>query len=429
MNLSTTLTKPIASLKKKLNNNFIRNLGWLGGAEALNRIFRLATTLTLARTLNPYDFGLAALVLTTYEFTLVFTRIGIGGKIIQAEEKDLEAVCNGAYWLNWVIGIGLFILQCIIAFPAASFYQDSRLIVPICLLGLVFIVTPVGRIQAALIQRENRLKVTAKSAAIQSFVSNFLTVTLAILGWGMWAIILPRIFVTPIDIYINLKNHPWRIKKGFTTERWEEIFKFGMNIFGISLLDTLRNNLDYLIVGRFLGVTELGIYFFAFNAGLGISTSIIQNITLALYPHLCAARGNAAEFRKTYFSTMKTIAKIIVPFVLFQSTMAPFYVPIIFGKEWEKAIPVLIIICLSAIPRPFFLASINLLAVIDKPELSLRGNVIFTVVFALSLLIGVHYQVLGVAISVLLSHALIMPLFTMWATRYVFGSQRFAPAK
>lgn len=427
MNLSAAFSKPIAKIKEKLSNDFIRNLGWLGASEVINRVLRLVTTVVLARSLSDYDYGLAALVLTTHEFTQVFTRIGIGGKVIQADEQNLEAICRGAYWLNWVICSGLFIIQCLASFSVASFYHDNRLILPVCLLGTIYLVTPFGRIQTALIQRENRLKVTAISSVTQLSVANILTAVFAILHMGMWAIVLPRILVTPIDIYISLKNHPWRITKGFTTERWREIFRFGVSILGSSLLDTLRNNLDYLIIGRFLGVKELGVYFFAFNAGLGISTSIIQSITVALYPHLCAARSNWTEFKKRYSSSLKTIAKIIIPFVLLQTSLAPLYVPIIFGKKWVMAIPILMIICLSAIPRPFFLAAVNLLIAVDKPNISLRGNILFTIVFAGALLIGVHWQAIGVAIAVLLTHAVFMPLFTVWATRYVFGSNKGNP--
>ncbi|MCL1474291.1 lipopolysaccharide biosynthesis protein [Argonema antarcticum] len=429
MNLTARLAKPIAKLKSKLNSDFIRNLGWLGGAELINRVFRLATTVILARCLSPYDYGLAALVLTVYEFTQVLTRIGIAGKVIQADQEKLESICNGAYWLNWLVCFGVFVIQCVVAFPVAWFYHDNQLIQPICLMAIVYLITPIGRIQAALIQRENRLKITAISGAIQLAVGNILTAIFALMGLGMWAIVLPRIITAPIDAIVCIYNHPWRRTKGFTTERWWEIFKFGVNFIVIGMLATLRNNLDYLIIGRFLGVKELGIYFFAFNAGLGISLSVIQSITTALYPHICAVRSNWVEFERRYFSGLKTIAFIIFPLVLLQSSLAPIYVPIIFGQKWVVAIPILILICLSAIPRPFFLAATNLFAAIDKPNLSLIGNLLFTVIFAIGLLIGVKWQALGVAISVLITHIIFMPFFVIWAGRYVFSANRSEPAK
>lgn len=89
-------------------------------------------------------------------------------------------------------------------------------------------------------------------------------------------------------------------------------------------------------------------------------------------------------------------------------------------KKWIPAIPILILICLSAIPRPFADAASQLLVAIGKPYIDLRWNIIFTTMFAISLLIGVKWGVIGVAVSVLLVHAICLPLFTLWTTRYVF---------
>jgi len=91
----------INKLKQKLSGQFVRNVGWLGAGELLNRVFRLGTTVILAHLLSPHDYGLAAIVLTTKDFATVFSlRSGIGSKIIQADEKDVEVLSNTAYWLN-----------------------------------------------------------------------------------------------------------------------------------------------------------------------------------------------------------------------------------------------------------------------------------------------------------------------------------------
>lgn len=412
----------INRIKRKLDNGFIRNLGWLGGSALIVRVFRLITTVILARCLTSYDYGLVAIVMMTYEFTSIFTYVGISAKLIQADREDLETLCNSAYWLSCVIFLTLFILQCIVAFPIAWFYHESKLILPICTLASVYLMVPIGVIQGILIRRENRLKVIAISNGLQLLVGNFLTAIFALLGMGMWAVVLPKLLAYPIEAVIYYTNHPWRLTRGFTTERWGEIFSFGKNLLGMALLSTLRNNLDYLIVGRFLGIKELGIYFFAFNAGLGISLTIIHSIFTALFPHLCAVQSNFFQFKKQYFSSIKIIGFIIIPFVILQSSLAYLYVTIVFGQKWIVAIPVLILICLSAIPRPFGAAASTLLIAVGKPHLSLRWDLLFTLIFAVGLVIGVHWQAIGVATAVLLTHMILLPLFTVWATRYVFAS-------
>ncbi len=410
----------ISKLKKKLSSQFIRNFGWLGMSELILRVCRLGLVVILARFLTKYDYGLAAIVLTVNEFTRVFTNVGINAQIIQAEEQDLETLSESAYWLNWIIFCGLFVIQCLVSFPISWFYHESRLVFPICVAAISYLIWPIAAIQCALIQRENRFKVLAINGIVQNLLSYSLSAIFAFLGMGMWAIVLPAVLVCPIAIFIYHTNHSWRPNKGWKIKYWTNILGFGKNILGVELLRTLRNNLDYLIIGRYLGIQELGLYFFGFNAGLGISLSFINALNSALLPHLCAARSEGLDFKKRYLDSLKTIGFIIIPLVLLQTSLAPLYVPVIYGQKWVVAIPVLMLICLSAIPRPFADAAAQLLVAIGKPNLDLRWNILFTAIFTTALLIGIQWQAVGVATTVLLVHAICLPLFTFWATHYVF---------
>ena len=412
----------INKLKQKLSGQFIRNVSWLGGAELANRIFRLGTTFTLARMFSPHDYGLISVVLTTYEFTTVFTlRYGIGAKIIQADEQDLKVICDTSYWLNWILCSLLFIIQCIAAFPIAWFYKDNQVIVPICVLALVYLMLPFFMVQSALIQRENRLKITALCNVTQSILSNILTVSLALFGLGMWAVVLSTVLTTPVWIVINNMNHPWRAPKLLKLNRWQEITNYSKDLLGVELLGKVRGNIDYLIIGRFLGIDALGIYYFAFNAGLGISQNVMGAFTSALFPHLCAVRGNFQQLKDKFFNSLKSTAVIVVPLIFIQSSLAPFYVPIIFGQKWVTAVPILVLICLSALPLPLANATYLLLKAVGATQIVLYWNLIYTVLFAISLLVAVKWGILGVAASVLICQLMSQSIFSIWAIRYVFS--------
>ena len=291
---------------------------------------------------------------------------------------------------------------------------------PIIVSGVAYLIWPISVVQKTLIQRENRLKIIAITDTSLNITTSILSAVLAVMGMGVWAFVLPAVLIAPVDAFVYYKAHTWRLGSGFTTKNWSHILHFGKNILGVSLLRTLRNNLDYLLVGRFVGIKELGIYFFGFNAGLGISLSFINAINSAILPHLCAVRSEPSEFKRSYLNSLKTISITIVPFVLLQASLAPFYVPIVFGQKWIPAIPIVILICLSAIPRPFADAASQLLVAVGKPYLDLRWNIKFTVIFTIAIFIGIHGQIIGVAACVLLVHLIFLPLCTLWTTRHVF---------
>jgi O-antigen/teichoic acid export membrane protein len=411
----------VSKLKHKLSGQYIRNIGWMGGAELASRVFRLGTTVIVARALNSYDYGLLAVILTTNEIANVFTlRAGIGAKLIQASKEDVEVLCNTAYWMNWILCIALFMIQCLVAFPIAWFYGNNQVILPICMIATVYLMLPLYAVQGALIFRENRLNIVALCNVTQSLAGSIMTVIFTLLNMGLWAIILPIVLTNPIWVIINIVNHHWRPTKSFTLYRWREIATFAINVLGVEILNKVRANIDYLIIGRFLGINALGIYYFAFNAGIGISLNVINSLTWSVFPHLCEVKENIRELKNRYINSLKIMAYIIIPLVLLQSTLAPFYVPIIFSNKWVESVPILIVICLSAIPRPFAEASGQLLKAVDKPSMDLYFNLLFTVIFVIGLLIAVNWGIFWVAISVFIAHWIAMPLFSFWASKYVF---------
>ncbi|MDS3859211.1 lipopolysaccharide biosynthesis protein [Thermosynechococcaceae cyanobacterium BACA0444] len=418
----------LLKLKQKLSSQFIRNIGWLGAAQVLIRIFRLGTTITTARLLSPEDFGLVAIVLSLDQFIVAFSQFGISEKLAQVEEELLEDYCHTVFWLGWLINISLCLIQCLLAFPLAHFYGDPRLVLPIFILSITYLIRANSIVQGGLVLRENRLNVFAISDAVGNIATNLMTIVLALLGAGYWSLLIPQVLLAPLWVIIINKSRPWQLKQGFSIPYVKDVFNFGYNIFGLQVLSTLRGNIDNLLIGRFLGIEALGMYYFAFNSGLGISLSLLGIFNTALYPHLCAAQGQITELKARYLEGLKTIALVAFPLILLQSSLAHFYIPIIFGQKWIPAIPIVVLICLSALPRPFADAASRLLWAVGKPNIDLGWSVIFSIILTISIVLGLPAGIIGVATSVLLACIIFLPLFTLWASHYVFKSSRVSQA-
>ncbi len=411
----------IQKLKSKLSNRFVQNVGWLGASQFINRIFRLGTTVVTARVFTPEDFGLIAIIATVHQFILTLAATGLQEKIAQAKTEQLEQITNTVYWLNWLLNIILFFIQCLTAVIISQFYNNQKLILPICFLGFIYFIRGFSVVQSGLVQRENRLQIFAISDAVGQMATNTLCIVMALMGLGLWAWVIPQVILAPIwNIIIN-RGYSWKPGR-FSLKGWEEIFNFGKNILGVSLLSTVRENIDYLLVGKFFTVHELGDYYFAFNAGIGISLNVLNTLTFAIFPYLASTEGDVLKLKKRYFDGMKTMAFIAIPIICLQSALAPFYVPIIFGNQWVKVVPLIIIICLSALPRPFFNAASRLLWAIDRTDIDFKLNVIFSVILTSAIAVGVWQgTIIAVAWSVLIAHLVFLPLFTWWVTRFVFS--------
>lgn len=416
----------ITRLKQVLSGVYLRNVGWMASAEIANRIIRLASTVILARMFSPQDYGLMAIIYTLSDFFQIFTlRGGVGSKIIQADEQDVKAICNTAYWLNWITCGSLFVIQCLVAFFLPYFSKDQTLTLPLFAVALTYLAYPLFVIHLTLIERENRFKAAAICNVVISFVSSVLTAIFALLGMGIWAIIWSMLLTAPVWVILTWRYHPWRPPIRFSLERWQEILSFGGNLLINELLNRVRANIDYIIVGKFLGINALGMYYFAFNAGSGITNSLLNTFMSPLYPYICVARNDYSQLKQRYFSSLKKVSAILVPIILLQASLAPIYVPIVFGKKWTPAIPVLILVCLSIIPRIYAWASSLLLNAINKTRISLYLSIASTVIFIVSILAVVQAGIVWVAFAVFLNSLVVSSIITLWTHRFAFRKEHF----
>lgn len=393
---------------------FARNLGSLGGAQLAIRVSRLVATVLLSRLLLPEQFGSAAVVLTIYEIVALFTRNGISAKVVQTSAEELPAVAMTAYRLTWIVCIGLMFVQMLIAWPVAWFYADMSIAWPVAAMGVIYLATPLCNIQAAMQQREGRLGRFALANATQVITDNLLTVVLALLGLGMWAIILPKIIVAPIWVVFMRYGHAWRPQAGISPypfHGWREIAVFSRRVLGIELLTTLQSNMDNVLVGYFLGMHALGLYYFAFNSGLGITLGLINAAGLAVYPHLCDVKHDGPALSRRFMATMKIMGAVLVPAIALQAALSPLYVPLVFGAQWREAIPALALICLSALVRPFANVASQLLKAVGRPEIELRWQLATTVLLAAALVVACQFSITAVAIAVFVSQTLMQAAF------------------
>lgn len=405
------------------NNQFIKNIAWLGISEVFVRVTRLVTAVVLARVMDPLIFGLAALVLTINELIRVFNRNGIGAKIVQCSDDELEQICNTAYRLNFIFCISLFILQCSLAYPLAQFYATPELVPMLQVLSITYLLMPFGMVQASLVQRAQRMKTTAMIDGAQVGIDNVITTLLALAGLGAWAIVLPKFLTSPIWVFGYRAAYRWKPNGAFLSfGLWQDVLKFGRYYLSIELLKTARLNLDNMIIGRLLGMEALGIYYFARNAGLGFSLTLINAINSALYPNLCEVKDDAIELKKRFTRNLKQIAMIAVPLIGLQAGLAFIYVPIVFGPQWETAIPILTLLCLSALPRPLAESASALTLATGRINIDFIWNVVFTIVFIITVSVTANISLNALAVSILLIYAISHPIYLLWVWKSVFNA-------
>lgn len=297
----------------------------------------------------------------------------------------------------------------------------------ICALAGVYLVMPFGLIHAYILLRQERLKRLAVINSAQTFSDHMLTAALALSGFGAWAIVLPKILTTPIWLIGVMHGKPWARDRaaGFYPAR--DILQFSMPILFSEFAVAAREHLDKVLISTLLGLEALGLYYFAFNAGLGLSTALNRALNAALYPFLCADKTSQTRdrFRQTLWMAGTPLAAIYCA----QALGAFIYVPFLFGAEWAHAAPFVAILCLGG-PARMLLDSIRMYwrangKTLHELKLSLfftAGTLVPILIFANSGLMMIAAAL--VASSSLTSIGIALPVLTDTRFKKAFTLQK-----
>ncbi|NDV00535.1 oligosaccharide flippase family protein [Pseudoroseicyclus tamaricis] len=343
---------------------FARHLVAYSLSEAAAKASRLLVVVAVARTMDVAAIGVAAAALAAADILKALTENGAGQRIIAASDDALEATCRTAQRIFWAWCLGLFALQLGVGAVIWQVSGDAALFALVAILAGEYLFMPAGLVQNALAMRAGKLRQTAAIAAGQVVGANALTALLAFVAPGPLALVLPRLIAAPIWLIASRRLHPWTVDRSVTPAPLAPFLRYGWAVLGVEVVKALRMQGDKLIIGALMGAEALGLYFMAFNAGLGLANSFAQAFSVALFPHLCTARDRLATLRGALGLGGLAISAIVI----LQAIAAPLYVPVLFGAGWEGVSDVVSILCLAAIPGVIWSAAAQWLRAEGRPQ-------------------------------------------------------------
>lgn len=352
----------------------------LGLGELINRVSRIVTAVVLARNLTPIELGIAASAIMCFELMRIFAGNGLGHMVVRAGPERLQATCNTAHRLAWAVCLALALLQFAIGAIVAKWSGRTELWWMIACLAGVYLFMPAGIVQAALLQREQRMGTIAGVGTAQICIDNGLTALLALLGLGAWAIVLPKLLTAPIWL-IGVRNAvAWKRDRSAGGIALGEVWRFAAPVLASEMLVAARFNVDKLLVSTVLGLEALGVYYFAFSAGYGLSLVLTGALAAASFPHFADPSLSRAELIQRFDRALTKLALPICGLIALQALSIHVYVPVLFGQRWEPHTTLVAVLCLSAVTKPGFDLACQLLRATGQPVQELKAGLAFSVV-------------------------------------------------
>ena len=152
-----------------------------------------------------------------------------------------------------------------------------------------------------------------------------------------------------------------------------------------------------MVVAALFGVEAAGIYFFAFNAGVGLSSAVATAFNRVVYPRFCNALDEPGGLPAAHGQVLRVYAPAFAALFLIQSIAALFYVPIIFGDRWADAASLVSILCLSGAVRLFAETSLLAMRAGGAPVRECVGAALLAAGAILGLIAGAAWGLPGAA--------------------------------
>jgi teichuronic acid exporter len=383
-----------------------------GAWSALDIVLRqgvqFVVSIVLARLLLPSDFGLIGLLTFFTALSITFVQGGLSMALIQRQDSSHEEE-SAVFWCN--LGAALaFTLVLIVAAPwIARFYQEPLLHPLMFVASAQIVLSALGAVQNALLNRQLRFDLIMKTGILSSLVSGAVGIVMAVLNYGAWALAMQMLVMAAISTASLWWVSDWRPALRFRLASIRDLFGFGAFVSLSSILEVVHTNGFSLVIGKFYGVRDVGLLTRASGIQAlpaGIISQIISRTALPLF----AARAADPDALLRGFQLSVRLAMVVsVPMMVGLALLSNEVILILLGDAWSEAAPLLRVIAIGGILLPLHIFNLQLLLARGDSKQFLKLELQKKVLGVVFIGVGCFFGILGVAYA-----TVVFSFYSLW---------------
>ncbi len=302
-------------------------------------ILSLASLFIMARLVGPAEFGLAALALGIVQlFTIIVEMLLHDALVQRAELRDGQI--DTAFWTCLGLGILFSGLCVVISDPFAELFDQPLLGPAISVAGIGLVFSGIGCVPMALLRRDLKLKPLALRSLYGKLAGGVIGVTMALLGWGVWALIVQQVVQVAINAVLVWPACTWRPQLRFSLSGLKELLGFGALALSARVIWIATTRLFTVLIGYYLDTTAVGFW----NIALRIVDTLYDLLggaahNLAL-PIFSRRQDDRVTLARAYQSATSFTALTALPVFIGLAFCAPWAIELMLGNTWMGSAPV-----------------------------------------------------------------------------------------
>ena len=311
---------------------------WLISSKFLSIGLRFGFISIAARILEPEDFGLVNAAMIVISITDMISLVGVGAGLIYYKDSS-DKVINTSVAFSFVLGLLFMGLTIACSDWLETFFGMEELSFILKILSVVFLFKAMSLINAALLERELKMKQIALST-LAGFGIGYCAVgiSLALLDFGYYSLVFGIIAQHFISSTLLLIFSPLKFRFEFDFVQFRQVLSYGSGVSLSSILGWLNKKGDNFFVGRYLGASSLGLYSQSFNLMDAIQMFIGNTVNKVFFPYLRSKTDVKKESIQYFFLLSEYTIFLITPFVFVAYFFAPEIINILYSDGWEQMI-------------------------------------------------------------------------------------------
>lgn len=409
--------------KKSLHSGAISIL-----AQATNTAVQIGTTICLARLLVPEDFGLVAMVSALTGFANVLMDLGTRDAAVQRPQITQEELST-LFWLTTGLG-ALFTGVVLAAAPLiGEFYQEERLVKIAQFWGLTFVITALSCQHAALLRRQLMFQKIALIEVAANVLGAVGAIGMALSDSGYWALVIRPLITACVMLILIWSNCRWLPGWPAFSKGVRETVKFGLHITGFTATDYLAKAADRVGLGYTVGARELGLYHNAatvYENALTVVTLPLHSVAVATLSKL---RDNIEELKRAWTAALSSLTFFATLAFVILAVIGQDLIVLLLGNKWVGTSMLLVLFALRG-PAQVIERTLGWLHVAaGRPDRWMRWGMISCLVQVVSVLCGMPFGAVGVAISYgICTYILFIPAIVYAGQPLQIGLRELLPA-
>ena len=382
-------------------------------AQSVRVATQIVSVIVLSRLLSPQDFGVVAMCAPVLAFIALFQDFGLTQATIQKTGIRHEEV-NYLFWVNVAVSA---VLACVLAGAAplvAAFYGEPRVTGLVAALGLQILAYGLGAQHVALLTRRMEFTRLATIDVASAVAGLAVSIAWTFIDRSYWALFAGTLTGAVLPTLCYWVSSRWRPSLPRKVDGIGALVNFGAGITGFNFANFFARNLDNVLIGKYWGEAQLGLYDRAYKLLLFPLSQITNPLSKVMVPALSRLKDEPDRYRSAYLRVMPLILLVALPGVAFATAMSDVLIPFVLGEQWRQSASIFLALGFAGLLQPLNNPAGWLFISQGRSGDFLRWGIITAVTSVLAFLVGLPYGALGVAIAYAISEYLRTPFLWLY---------------